>query len=420
MIFADGVICLLKGGAYVGIIYRYGIYPFKEETGSTMNRLLHLFHDNEQGILMSVAALVLFGTINIYCASYVASGSGLVLRQVVWVAVGFACMFVARRLNYPRIEHFGWILTIVAAGLCFLVRFTGEEINGARRWIDLGFIQFQPSEIAKIASVMLAASYVGQKLRSGKPIELFSKPMGGILAMGAVILIQPDMGTAAIVIAIGLCLFLIGGLSPKQLQGMAWSVAVSVVLCVMFAPYRLKRVTVWLGLEHDEQIEYQAEQAKMVIGSGGVDGVGWGGGLSKYNYLPESHTDFAFAVFCEEWGFILTVLCIFVPFLFFTHHGFSIAKQTEDPYGKMLAAGMTLLVSGQAVSNIMMVMGSLPVIGVPLPFISYGGTSLVINMACVGILLSIHRKNKAYARAKLKRERAEAGGQQAVTERTDE
>ena len=369
---------------------------------------------------MSVAALILFGTINIYCASYVASGSDLVLRHLAWVAIGGFGLYMGRLLKYPRVENLDWILTIAAVGLCLLVRFTGEEINGARRWIDLGFIRFQPSEIAKVASVMLAASYVGQRLRSGKPIKLICKPMGGILAMGAIILFQPDMGTAAIVIAIGLCLFLIGGLSSRQIKALACVVAASVVACVIVAPYRLKRVTVWLGLEHDERIEYQAEQAKMVIGSGGVDGVGWGDGLSKYNYLPESHTDFAFAVFCEEWGFILTALCIFVPFIFFTHHGFSIAKQTENPYGKMLAAGLTLLVSGQAVSNIMMVMGSLPVIGVPLPFISYGGTSLAINMTCVGVLLSIHRKNKAFARAKLKREQAEAGEQQAVTERTDE
>jgi glutamate 5-kinase len=152
----------------------------------------------------------------------------------------------------------------------------------------------------------------------------------------------------------------------------------------------------------------------MVIGSGGFGGAGWGGGLSKYSYLPESHTDFAFAVFCEEWGFILTILCIVFPFVLFTHHGFRIAKQTEDCYGKMLALGLTLLISGQAVSNMLMVMGSLPVIGVPLPFISYGGTSLVINLVCVGGLLSIHRKNVSIARSKLKREQAEADRQAAA------
>ncbi|MBQ5832839.1 MAG: FtsW/RodA/SpoVE family cell cycle protein, partial [Selenomonadales bacterium] len=191
-------------------------------------------------------------------------------------------------------------------------------------------------------------------------------------------------------------------------------VAASVVVCIMFAPYRLMRVLVWLGIEENRDIEYQASQAKMVIGSGGFGGAGWGGGLSKYSYLPESHTDFAFAVFCEEWGFILTILCIVFPFVLFTHHGFRIAKQTEDCYGKMLALGLTLLISGQAVSNMLMVMGSLPVIGVPLPFISYGGTSLIINLVCVGGLLSIHRKNVSLARSKLKREQAEADRQAAA------
>lgn len=379
-----------------------------------MRSILNLFHDNGQGVLLSVLALTIFGAINIYSASYVASGGGLAIKQVILGLVGFGAMYITSKINYWKTEEWGKVLTIVAIGLCIVVRFTGEEINGARRWLDLGFFQFQPSEIAKLASVMLAASYIGKTLRSGGSIELISKTMGAILAMGGIILLQPDMGTAAIVIAIGVALFFMGGLNSKQIRTLVGVVAASVVVCIMFAPYRLMRVLVWLGIEENRDIEYQASQAKMVIGSGGFGGAGWGGGLSKYSYLPESHTDFAFAVFCEEWGFILTILCIVFPFVLFTHHGFRIAKQTEDCYGKMLALGLTLLISGQAVSNMLMVMGSLPVIGVPLPFISYGGTSLIINLVCVGGLLSIHRKNVSLARSKLKREQAEADRQAAA------
>ncbi|MBR0325797.1 MAG: FtsW/RodA/SpoVE family cell cycle protein [Selenomonadales bacterium] len=379
-----------------------------------MRSILNLFHDNGQGVLLSVLVLTIFGAINIYSASYVASGGGLAIKQVILGLVGFGAMYITSKINYWKTEEWGKVLTIVAIGLCIVVRFTGEEINGARRWLDLGFFQFQPSEIAKLASVMLAASYIGKTLRSGGSIELISKTMGAILAMGGIILLQPDMGTAAIVIAIGVALFFMGGLNSKQIRTLVGVVAASVVVCIMFAPYRLMRVLVWLGIEENRDIEYQASQAKMVIGSGGFGGAGWGGGLSKYSYLPESHTDFAFAVFCEEWGFILTILCIVFPFVLFTHHGFRIAKQTEDCYGKMLALGLTLLISGQAVSNMLMVMGSLPVIGVPLPFISYGGTSLIINLLCVGGLLSIHRKNVSLARSKLKREQAEAERQAAA------
>jgi cell division protein FtsW len=379
-----------------------------------MRSILNLFHDNGQGVLLSVLVLTIFGAINIYSASYVASGGGLAIKQVILGLVGFGAMYITSKINYWKTEEWGKVLTVVAIGLCIVVRFTGEEINGARRWLDLGFFQFQPSEIAKLASVMLAASYIGKTLRSGGSIELISKTMGAILAMGGIILLQPDMGTAAIVIAIGVALFFMGGLNSKQIRTLVGVVAASVVVCIMFAPYRLMRVLVWLGIEENRDIEYQASQAKMVIGSGGFGGAGWGGGLSKYSYLPESHTDFAFAVFCEEWGFILTILCIVFPFVLFTHHGFRIAKQTEDCYGKMLALGLTLLISGQAVSNMLMVMGSLPVIGVPLPFISYGGTSLVINLVCVGGLLSIHRKNVSLARSKLKREQAEADRQAAA------
>lgn len=379
-----------------------------------MRSILNLFHDNGQGVLLSVLALIIFGAINIYSASYVASGSGMAIKQALWAIIGCGAIYIFSKVNYWRTENWGMAFTILSIALCILVRLTGEEINGARRWLDLGIIQFQPSEIAKLASAMLAATYIGQTLRRGGSIKLISKTMGAILAMGVIILLQPDMGTAAIVIAIGVALFFMGGLNSKQVRALVGVVAASVIVCIMFAPYRMMRVLVWLGIEENRDIEYQASQAKMVIGSGGFGGAGWGGGLSKYSYLPESHTDFAFAVFCEEWGFILTVLCIVLPFVLFTHHGFRIAKQTEDHYGKMLALGMTLLISGQALSNMLMVMGSLPVIGVPLPFISYGGTSLVINMVCVGILLSIHRKNKSLERAKLKREQSEANDQQVV------
>lgn len=373
-----------------------------------MKSILNLFHDNGQGVFLSVLALIIFGTINIYSASYVASGSGMFIRQVMWAVIGFGAMYFFSKVNYWRTENWGMALTVLSVILCVLVRLTGEEINGARRWLDLGIIQFQPSEIAKLASAWLAASYIGQTLRRGEALTLINKATAGIIAMGGFILLQPDMGTAAIVVCIGLGLFVVAGLNVKQIRLLIGAAMASVVVFVMMAPYRFVRVLSWLGIVEDAQgTDYQANQAKMVIGSGGFGGAGWGGGLSKYSYLPESHTDFAFAVFCEEWGFIGTLLCVILPFILFSHHGFRIAKQTEDYYGKMLAFGMTLLVSGQALSNMLMVMGSLPVIGVPLPFISYGGTSLVINMVCVGILLSIHRKNKSLARAKLKRAQAE-------------
>ena len=385
-----------------------------------MKSILNLFHDNGQGVLLSVLALIIFGTINIYSASYVASGSGMFIKQAIWAVLGCGVMYFFSKVNYWRTEKIGMILTVIAIILCILVRLTGEEINGARRWLDLGFVQFQPSEIAKIASACLAASYIGRTLRSGSPISLVNVELLLIIVMGGFVLIQPDMGTAAIVIGIGVALYVIAGLTAKQVRLLIGAAMASAVVFIMMAPYRLVRVMSWLGMVEDAQgTDYQADQAEMVIGSGGLGGAGWGGGLSKYSYLPESHTDFAFAVFCEEWGFIGTVRCIVLPFVLFSHHGFRIAKQTDDYYGKMLAFGMTLLISGQALSNMLMVMGSLPVIGVPLPFISYGGTSLVINMMCVGLLLSIHRKNKSLARAKMKRAQAQESKQQAAGEQKE-
>lgn len=405
MIFADGVICLLKGDADVGIIYRYGIDPFGEAIDNNMKSILNLFRDNEQGVRFCVIALIIVGTLNIYSASYVASGMGIAIRQVIWAIVGLGIMHIFSRVNYLRTEEFGLWLTWISIGLCIAVRFIGVEINGAQRWLNLGFFQFQPSEIAKLASAWLAARYVGRTLRNGGQLGFVNKELGLIILMGIIVYFQPDMGTAAIIMAIGIMVYIIGGLNGKQIMTLAVGGTMSLIVLALSSEYRRARILSWLGITEDAQgTDYQADQAQMVIGSGGFSGAGWGDGLSKYNYLPESHTDFAFAVFCEEWGFLLTMIFVFLPFVLFTYYGFRIAIQTEEFYGKMIAVGMTLLISGQAVSNMLMVMGFLPVIGVPLPFISYGGTSLIINLICVGLLLSIDRKNKLIARAKQKRE----------------
>ncbi len=406
MIFADGVICLLKGGADVGIIYRYEADSFGEAMDNSMKSILNLFRDNEQGVQFCVIALIIVGTLNIYSASYVASGMSIVVRQLGWAAIGLGFMYcIVRRVNYLRTEGFGMGLTWISIILCLLVRFVGVEINGAQRWLDLGIVQFQPSEIAKLASAWLAASYVGRTLRNGEQLSLINKELALILVMGIIVYFQPDMGTAAIIMAIGIMVYVIGGLNRRQMVTLGVGGIASLIVLALLSEYRRARILSWLGITEDAQgTDYQADQAQMVIGSGGFSGAGWGDGLSKYNYLPESHTDFAFAVFCEEWGFLLTVIFVFLPFVLFTYYGFRIAIQTEEFYGKMIAVGMTLLISGQAVSNMLMVMGVFPVIGVPLPFISYGGTSLIINLICVGLLLSIDRKNKFIALAKQKRE----------------
>ena len=228
---------------------------------------------------------------------------------------------------------------------------------------------------------MLISAYAAYRVRNDKPIELlfFNPQYIIVLFMGLLIELEPDGGTMFIVIFVPFMLMCIAGLEKVKVMS----------TFAVLQPYRLARLKVLLDPWADSQgIGYQTVQSLSAIGSGGLTGMGLGMGVSKYSYLPEAHTDFAFAIFSQETGF-LGVILVLVLYSAFTVYGARIANAAADAYGQFLATGILLLISGQAVINLLMVGGLLPVIGVPLPFISYGGTSLMISMASVGILLNI-------------------------------
>lgn len=361
---------------------------------------LNLFRDTNQGIIYSVLALIAVGSINIFSASYVSAqlefGSSMrfLLSQITSALIGGGVLLFMARLDYRKLKKYTLILGIVAVLLLAMTAAFGLTEGGAKRWIRIGII-FQPSELAKIAAVFLAASGVHNQLTCGKKVSLVSPEFGLVLLMGAFVYKQPDMGTAAIIVAIAIAIYFAGGLPAKVMKLLISIGTISVCYLATTASYRMARIMSWLDpWQYARDEGYQAVQAQMTIGAGGLTGMGWGSGMSKFYYLPEAHTDFAFAMFCQEWGFLGTLFLIIVPFMIFTQQGVRIALQTENYYGKLLAFGLTLLISGQALANMLMVMGILPVIGVPLPFVSFGGTSLVINMACIGVLLNIGRQNK--------------------------
>lgn len=369
-------------------------------------KIKNLIQDNNRGVLCCVIVLVIIGLFNIYSASYPKAlddnESSLMhyfVRQGVWAMVGSVAMWGMWKFDYRWFRNRGWMIAIAAATIVLLLLTAafGVKINGSTRWIDLFIIRFQPSEMAKVTAIFLAAGFVGTRLREGKRCTLFSWQLLAVFIISGLVCMQPDLGTAAIIIAIAVVIYCVSDLPPK----MYWSLLTIVIggLCLLAgkADYRSDRIQAWFDpWQYAKKAGYQAVQSEMAIGSGGWTGMGWGQGTSKYFYLPEPHTDFAFAMFCQEWGFIWTLIGVILPFAAFTFYGICIAKQSEDYYGKMLAFGITVLISGQALSNMLMVLGVFPVIGVPLPFISYGGTSLVSNMACVGMLLSIGEQNKRY------------------------
>ena len=349
-----------------------------------------------QAIAYITIILCAIGTVNIFSASFVTASKEwqdsyfYLKRHAFTMVIGFVALWVAASLDYHRSK---WIVPLaLGATLATLsmVPFIGIEANGARRWLNLG-ISFQPSELAKLAAVMSSAVYLGWQMDKGKNITFLSWPFLATGLMAGLIYIQPDMGTAVVVVALCMGVYILAGAPFKQWASMIAGGVVLAGLMVLAAPYRKHRVESWLNpWNYEQDSGYQAVQSLLAIGSGGLTGTGLGKGASKFFYLPEAHTDFAFAVLSQEWGY-MGALAVLGLFLLIGWYGLQIALKAPDNYGVLLAGGVTFLIVGQAVGNMAMVCGLLPVTGVPLPFISFGGTALVVNLAATGVLISVGR-----------------------------
>ena len=272
-----------------------------------------------------------------------------------------------------------------------LVLAIGVEVNGSKRWLGLGFMQFQPSEMAKLVSIVMAAAYLGPRIDRGQPINLKNVPAGVFVVMAVLIELQPDMGTMMLVIGIPMLMYVLAGMRTKWVVILAGLAAAAIVFLSFLQPYRLERIKTWYDpWQYQQNQGYQTVQSMSAIGSGGLFGMGLGKGVSKYYYLPEAHTDFAFAIFCQENGY-LGAFFVFFLLLALAVYSAKIASRATDGFGRMLAIGVLILIVGQGVANVAMVVGLLPVVGVPLPFISYGGTSLILNMVGIGFLVNVGR-----------------------------
>ncbi|SMD09142.1 FtsW/RodA/SpoVE family cell cycle protein [Sporomusa malonica] len=355
-----------------------------------------------EAVFFIAGILFLLGTVNIFSASFVLGGQlfqdgyFFVTRHLVSFGIGFVALLVVAVIDYRKISR-GWlVLALIAAiGLLIAVHFGGEYANGARRWLKIGSFQFQPSEIAKLITIMVTAAYLGVQLDRGHPISLNSWPLGVTLVMGVLVLKQPDMGTAAVIVGLSLVMYILAGIPKQELTLLGITAVGMTIYLVYAAAYRAERIWAWLDpWAYQQTSGYQTVQSLLAIGSGGLFGSGLGMGASKFHYLPEAHTDFAFAVLCQEMGFVGAGLILMLLGAM-AWYGLQIARRAPDGYGFMLAVGVTTLVVGQAVGNIAMVSGVVPVTGVPLPFISFGGTSLIVNFAAIGLLISVGRRTCA-------------------------
>ncbi len=357
----------------------------------------------EHVVVMAAIGLVAFGLVMVYSASsataLLSDGDplGTVVRQVVYAALGGAAFIVASRTSAAtmrRIAAPALVLTLFLLAIV-LIPGVGTEVNGSRRWLVLGGIaQIQPSEPAKLALVLWIAALAAQR---GKRLGEWSSLAPFILVtglMGGLILIEPDLGTAVLVGGAALATLVAAGARLRQLAVVAVGAAGIAALSIAAVPYRRERLLAFMDPWSDpEGAGFQVVQAEVALGSGGITGVGLGQGLQKAFYLPEAHTDMILATVGEELG-LVGVVGLLAAFVVFAWAGFRIALAAPDPHRQAIAAGLTSLVVLQTAVNAGAVMGLVPVTGVPLPFVSFGGSSLIILLASAGLLVNIGRNSR--------------------------
>jgi cell division protein FtsW len=350
----------------------------------------------EQRLLILVTlGLVAFGLVMVFSATSASAAIGegdpmrFLVKQGAYAVVGVVLLALLSRFDYHALRPLAPLLLLGALALCLAVLVVAPPVNGARRWFLLGPASFQPSELAKLAVLVWVCAVLARR----RPPTTFGgllKPIGIVVGIFAgLILLEPDLGTT-----IALCLGVAGVLAvsgvPARLLVVAGTLTLALgALAVWLEPYRRARVLSFLDPWKDpEGAGFQTVQAIIGIGSGGITGTGLGEGVQKISYLPEAHTDMIFAVVGEELGFVGSLLLV-GAFATFAWAGFRIALSCRDPFGKRLAVAITTLVCAQAVVNLGAVLAIAPLTGIPLPFVSYGGSSLVLLLCSVGVLLNI-------------------------------
>ncbi|MFC1650675.1 putative lipid II flippase FtsW [Candidatus Latescibacterota bacterium] len=317
------------------------------------------------------------------------SGTNYFKKQAVHIAIGFAAMMIFTKLNYRGLAKFGKFFLISGLGLLGVLLIQ-NQINdvGVNRWLRIGGLSFQPSEIMKIILIIFMAdsiSRMGDKVRSFK--EGFLPLTGVILLTFTLVFLEPDLGIACLLLFIGFYLMFVGRAKMVHLLMIIIPALVSIVFLIKNVPYMKKR---WVEFI-DPEMAYQIKQSIISIGSGGLFGVGLGNSTQKFYFLPELHTDFVFSIFAEELGFLGTSVLLILTFVF-VKRGLKIASRAPDIFGFMLASGLTMMIGIQVFVNIGVAIRLLPTTGMTLPFISYGGSSIVTSFAATGILLNISKQ----------------------------
>ena len=344
-------------------------------------------------------ALIAIGVVMVLSASWANAFFGenqdsyyYLKRELIFVAIGLVCMFGLARYNYRHLRKAAPAMMLFSLGLLVLVFLPGFGVSakGATRWLGFGLASFQPSEFAKLAIILYVATVIYARPQLLSSLKRMAIPVLALPMLACIlILVQPDMGTAIAIVAAVTGILLVGGIRLRDLSVLAVVAGAAGSVFIYIEPYRLDRLTAFINPWADaSESGFQIIQSLVALGSGGLFGVGVGESIQKFNYLPEAHTDMILSIIGEELG-LVGIMVVAIAYVAFAYIGYRIALNCCDLFGKYLAAGITTLLVSQASINFCAVMGLLPLTGIPLPMISYGGSSLVVILSSIGILLNI-------------------------------
>jgi len=363
-----------------------------------------LIENFDWSIIWAVFGITCIGLLSIYSALYpqiqAHPTNNLFIKQLIWLAIGFTVMCCSLFVDYQKLRAMSpWIYGVTVL-LLIVVLVAGKEVNGSKRWLEIAGFQFQPSEFMKVVIALQLASYFSsQEVSSFPSIKKLILPVAFVLFPVLLVLAEPDLGTAISIMAISTTVIVFVGVRWKYLAVMALSV-IPLILPVwehVLKPYQKRRILILLRPDLDPLgAGYHIRQSKIAIGSGMLWGKGFlKGTQNKLHFLPEKHTDFIFSVWAEEWGFVgcAVLLLLFCLLIFLT---LRVARRSKDRYGSLIVVGMSALILWQALINIGMVIGLLPVVGITLPFVSYGGSSLITLCLAIGMIENVSMRRYVF------------------------
>jgi cell division protein FtsW len=366
-------------------------------------------------LLVGASIVMVYSASSVQAANKFQTSYYFLAKQVVWSVLGFVLMFGAMQVDYHDYRRPAVIWSLLGVtGVLLLAVFFEPRINGTQRWLSFRLFSLQPSELAKLSVIVFTAALLERRMHRIADLAYAVAPIAIVtFGLAGLVLLEPDFGTAVSIVLIAIAMLYASGLRYRHLLTAFFAITPAAIALVVLKAYRFKRVLAFLDPEGTKLGDgFQLYQSLIALGSGGMIGRGLGGSMQKLFYLPEAHTDFIFSIIGEELGLIGTTV-ILGAFALLAWRGLRVALLAPDRFGSLLAVGITMMIAVQAMLNITVVTGLAPTKGLPLPFVSNGGSSLLINMVAMGVLLNISQQASSTVAATMKRTDWTLGGQEA-------